>query len=117
MSESINVVKELLRQYEAVKELNDAKQEERSEIDRELSNFYHHVEGINITHVSQSHKLIKELKVILNKRRDNKLEGLVLKTTLDSIKVPTSHIKGSINRVVTTHKKVIDEMKERANNR
>lgn len=115
MNTSIDIVKELLGQYDMVKKLNDTKEEERGEIDRELSNFYHHIEGVDITHVSQSHHLIKELKVILGKRRDNKLERMVLKTTLDNIKLSTANIKGNLNKVVSTHKKMLEDMKIQAN--
>lgn len=115
MSTSIDVVKTLLTQYEDIKKLYEVKLEERSEIDRSISNFYHYVEAVDITHVSQSHKLIKDLKLLLGKRRDNKLEGLILKTTLDNIKISTSNIKGNLNKVVVTHNKMLDDMKVKAN--
>lgn len=41
----------------------------QSSFDAELSNVYHLIEGVEIKHVSESHKLFMHLKDVLNRRR------------------------------------------------
>ena len=113
-SNSLEVITNLLNQYEELKALCDTKREERGNIDRELSNWYHIVEGISITHVSQSHKLILKGKEILERRRDIKFELNVLQATLDKITLSNSHVTTHIKNIIEKDKDVRQEIKDRA---
>lgn len=87
---------------------------ELSEIDKELSGIYHKIEGYEITHVSQSHKFVKELKSVLIKRRTLKLETRLLQTFNDNLKdkIKTTQVK--YKEILNDHENLKNEIKERA---
>jgi hypothetical protein len=114
MSTPIELIENLLKQYADLQALYDAKREEQGEVDRELSDYYHCIEGSEITHISQSHKLIKRGKEILEKRRQIKFEVLVLKASLDNMSISIEQIKRSVKIVVDKDKAVRQEIKDRA---
>lgn len=114
MSEKLTALDEFIKQYEQIEKMCKASMEEQGEIDRELSNWYHTVEGIDITHISQSHKLIKQGKVILEKRRKNKLEMIMLRSTCDSMKTTFQSLKMKLDNTKKKNAEVIQEIKDRA---
>lgn len=86
MTQSEELISNFFKQFKEIELLNSAKNKELSEIDKRLSNLYHEIEGAEITHVSQSHNYIKELKEVLSVRRVLKLETIILRSTYDNIK-------------------------------
>jgi hypothetical protein len=114
MSEKLTALDSFIKQYEEIEIMYKASTEEQGEIDRELSNWYHIVEGIDITHISQSHTLIKKGKVILEKRRKNKLEMLMLRSTCDSMRATFQSLKAKLENTQKKNIEVIQEIKDRA---
>ena len=60
-------VEKFILLFDEIKELSREKRQAMTEADRELSSIYHKIEGFEITHISQSHNLIKELTIVLEK--------------------------------------------------
>jgi hypothetical protein len=114
MSTPLDLITNLLNQYKELKALYDTKREEQGEIDRELSDYYHCIEGIDITHVSQSHKMIKRGKDILERRRNIKFETLLIKASLDNMSISIEQIRRSVKIVIDKDKAVRQEIKDRA---
>lgn len=114
MTETIDFVRIFMKQFNELDKLRQLKSKEQSDCDIAVSSLYHKIEGINIKHVSQSHALIKELKVLLIKRRENKLEVAILRTVCDSLMDKIGQLKLSIPKAIAQHDKVIAEITERA---
>jgi hypothetical protein len=107
-------IDEFLKQFDELEKLNADASKEHSDIDKALSSWYHKVEGLDITHVSISHKLIKEVKGLLIRRRDIKLESMLLRSTCDTLREKVKTLKGSNKNVLAQNEKVRLEIKTRA---
>ncbi len=114
MNPVVTKIESFLKQYDELEKLNDEVSKEHSFLDKSLSNFYHRVEGIKITHVSQSHNLIKELKVLLDKRRDKKIEGILLRSTCDTLREKMGSLKKTTKSQIEKDEEVRQEIKDRA---
>ena len=115
MNTALDTITLFLKQFEDLKALHEAKRIEQSNVDLELSNWYHIVEGCTITHVAQSHKLMKMGKEILERRRNIKFEEIALRSTLDRISnANIVNVRNSIRTHIDKDKKVRLEIKERA---
>jgi predicted transcriptional regulator len=101
-----------LSNFENIQNLNKLKNDEQSKIDIELSDCYHKIEGTTITHVSQSHKLIKQLKDILSRRRQIKYETILLRTTCDNLDIIMKSLKQKINDHNKKHREILNKLKE-----
>ena len=77
MNPVVKLVESFIKQFDELEELSKKINKERSDIDKALSKWYHTLEGTDIKHVSESHSFIKEVKVILARRRDLKIEDLI----------------------------------------
>ena len=111
---NLQKVEEFIKQFDELEALNNAVIKEMSEIDKAVSSWYHKVEGLNIKHVSESHRLIKELKPILDRRRDNKLESMVLRSTCDTLRATIVKLKETHKSQFDKNKALRIEIKERA---
>lgn len=103
-----------LKEFDELEALNQKANKEQAEIDKELSNFYHKVEGSEMTRICQSHQLIKELKDILARRRVNKLETILLRSTCDMLRDKVHSLKANKKNLLIKNQEVITEIKTRA---
>ena len=101
-----------LSHYDPIQALSKAKNDEQSKVDLELSSCYHKIEGANITHVAQSHKLIKELKEVLSRRRQVKYEAMVLRTTCDNLNTIMKTLNQKIVAHNKKHQEILTKLKE-----
>jgi hypothetical protein len=115
MSSISDKVGDFIKQYEELEKLNVEAHKNLSEIDLELSNWYHRVEGSVLSHVSKSHKLMKEGKVILEKRRILKLETQIIRSTCDLLKDKIGMLKGTYRKALTKHVELQQEIIDRSN--
>ena len=111
---SIEKLKDFVKHYEVIEQLAQDAFTAQSELDKELSVWYHKVEGTKPSHVSESHRLINEVKNILDRRRDNKLEVVVYRTTCDSIGKQFKDLKSKLKNQVIQHNKILTELKTKA---
>lgn len=110
MSSVATKVNNFISQYDELEALLIENQNEMSQIDSDLSKLYHKIEGAEIKHVSESHALIKELKVILAKRREIKFNFILLITVSNYLKTPMSKFKQAKDDKLDKHNKVIEKL-------
>lgn len=113
-NEMLQSVLDFINQFDKIENLYKEVTENQGKIDRELSNWYHVVEGTEIKHISESHNLIKQGKDILKRRRDIKLEVIILRSTHDSMKTQISNLKLNLEKNVKKNSEIVEEIKERA---
>jgi len=94
--------------------LSDKLTKEQSEYDKALNELYHRIEGTTITHVCQSHKLIKELKQVLDKRRMNKIEAILVRSTCDGLRDNIEKLKIFHKSQLKSHEKIQTKLLENA---
>ncbi len=111
MNPILSKIDAFFKEFEELEILNQATSKERSDIDKQISDWYHRLEGVTITHVSQSHKFIKELKPLLKRRRDIKIEEIILTSTCDSLRDKVRSLKNTNKVKVSKHDSIIEECK------
>lgn len=111
---TLNLIDDFIRQFEELDVLLHNTFKEKSEIDKKVSAWYHKVEGTTITHVSQSHNMMKEIKPILQRRREIKIEEIILRSTCDTLRVHINSVKGKKLKALVKNEEVLEEIIERA---
>jgi len=103
---------ELFGNYKKIEELHVLTKQQMSDIDKELSNFYHRIEGTHLSHNTQGHGLILQLQDILERRRKLKLEVNLVKSFMA---ITDSSMRNAIkknNTVINAHKSQLKEISD-----
>ena len=95
---------------QALETFSDDIFKKQSKIDKSLSECYHKIEGTKITHVSQSHALIKELKQILDDRRDIKKDVTMLIPLVQASKQFKHSFSQKRQSAIQKHKIVLQKL-------
>jgi hypothetical protein len=111
---SLEKLRDFVKHYDTIEQIAQNAFLEQSELDTELSKWYHKVEGTKPSHVSESHHLINEVKDILDRRRANKLDVVVFRTTCDSLSKQIKYLKTKLGNQVNQHNKILSELKTKA---
>lgn len=114
MNENLKLVENFIKHFESLENNLTVVTKELSEIDKKISDWYHRVEGTDIKHVSESHRLLKEIKPLLGRRRNVKIESAILRSTCDSLRSNIIKLKESHKTQMTKHNEVLQEIKDRA---
>ena len=114
MCNKIEIVENFINQYEIILSSYDKAKNEQGEIDREISSFYHKLEGTTLGATYKSHNLLKELKVLLERRRVNKIDVIVLRSTCDTIGKTMETLKTNKKRLLNKNTEILAEIVERA---
>lgn len=109
-----SIVTDIHSKILSVKGLWDETLKKQQDINNQLNQWYHDVEGLEITHISQSHKLMKRGKVILLERRRLKLQAAIYQSTWENFHQLIALTNSKINSSVCKHKNQINEIKSRA---
>lgn len=109
-------IQNLVNQFEELEQMERESNKLQSEHDLELARLYHVIEGSTITHVSQSHKLIKELQELLLKRRNNKFDNALLKVATSLLKTNIQSLKTKFEAKKIKKTTYFVEIKEFAKN-
>jgi hypothetical protein len=112
--DSLEKLRDFVKHYDTIEQIAQNAFQTQSDLDKELSVWYHKVEGTKPSHVSESHRLINEVKDILDKRRANKLEVVVYRTTCDSLGKHVKELKTKLGNQVSQHNKILTELKTKA---
>ena len=110
MNPVVKLVESFIKQFDELEELSKKINKERSDIDKALSKWYHTVEGTEIKHVSESHSFMKEVKVILARRRDLKIEDLIVRSTCDILRAKINELKKHHTVLFAKNDKVKEEI-------
>lgn len=103
---------ELFGNYKKIEELNDLTSKQMSAMDKELSNFYHRIEGTHLSHNTQGHGLVLQLQDILERRRKLKLEINLVKSFMT---IAHSSMKNAIKKsdsVINSHESQLKEISD-----
>ena len=100
--------------FNELKKLGKQAKAELSSIDRELSNHYHKIEGIEINCMSDSHLLIMQLRDILYRRREAKINQTILDSFISSGDANLTKSKKRFEDIIAKHEEIIQEIKDRA---
>jgi hypothetical protein len=112
--DSLEKLRDFVKHYDTIEQIAQNAFQTQSDLDKELSVWYHKVEGTKPSHVSESHHLINEVKDILDRRRANKLDVVVFRTTCDSLGKHVKDLKAKLGNQVTQHNKILTELKTKA---
>ena len=115
MNPTVKLVQDFIKQFDEIEKVLVNKLNEQSVIDKQISSWYHRLEGSTITHVSQSHRFIKQLLPLLEKRRVLKIETIVLRSTCDTLRGNIANLKKTHKDQLKKNDEVLQEIKDRAN--
>ena len=87
-----------------------------SNTDKELSEFYHRLEGTHLSHNTQAHPLMKKLQNILERRRNLKKDTILIRSFLDNTKQSIDVAKSRNSTAIKKHIKVLKEIEDLKNN-
>lgn len=100
--------------FDELKILNKQAKVELSVIDRELSNHYHKIEGVEINYMSDSHLLLIQLREILFRRREAKINQTLLESFVSSGDANLTKSKKRFEDIIKKHDEILQEIKDRA---
>ena len=104
------ILGDFFNNFDKLESLRQQKTNELSKVDIELSEFYHKMEGIHLSHNTQAHKYMLELQDILNRRRQLKLDNILMRSFIDNTKKSFEIAKERNKSALTKHKEVLKEM-------
>lgn len=100
--------------FDQLQKLRLQAKNELSQIDRELSNHYHNIEGTNIDYMTISHLMVMKLKDILHQRREAKINHTLLESFISALERPMDKTKKRSAEIVSKHDEIIKEIIKRA---
>ncbi len=104
------ILGDFFNNFDKLERLSQEKINDLSKVDVELSNFYHKMEGIHLSHNTQAHKYMLELQDILNRRRQLKLDNILIRSFIDNTKKSFEVAKKRNETALSKHKKVLKEI-------
>jgi len=113
-NEMLQSVVDFINQFDKIESNYKDVSEKQGNIDRELSGWYHLVEGTDVKHISESHRLLKQGKEILKRRRSNKLEMIIIRATHDMMKNQIGSLRLNLEKCIKKNAEVVEEINERA---
>jgi hypothetical protein len=96
--------------YDNLETMSTLLHEEQANIDRELSDFYHRLEGVHFSHNTQAHAHMVKLQDILERRRNNKKRTILIRSFLDTTRPSIADAKKRTTKAVETHDKVLKDI-------
>lgn len=100
--------------FDELQVLKEQSKEELSQIDRELSNQYHNIEGVEIDYMSESHLMMMKLKDILYTRREAKVNHTLLESFITAMERSMEKTKKRYVEILEKHDEIIKEIVDRS---
>lgn len=100
--------------FDELQELKKQSKEELSLIDRELSNQYHNIEGVEIDYMSESHLMMMKLKDVLYSRREAKVNHTLLESFITAMERNMEKTKKRYVEILNKHQEIIEEIVDRS---
>lgn len=100
--------------FDQLLSLREQAKKELSELDKDLSNQYHNIEGTEIDHMCDSHFMVMKLKDILYQRRTAKINHTLLESFITALDSNMKKTKKRTAEIVKRHDEVIQEIIDRA---
>jgi len=114
MNAKVKKVEDFMKHFDALEVMLGEVLKEQSEIDKAISSWYHRVEGTQIKHVAESHRFMKEIIPLLNRRRDLKIESLILRSTCDTLRANITKLKQTHKDQLKKNQEVLQEIIDKA---
>ena len=111
MDDTQDILDEFFSNYSKLEGLSKHKHNELSKVDLEISDYYHTIEGIHLSHNTQGHSLILQLKDILDRRRQLKRETILIRSFMDTTQKAMSTAKGRSVKILNKHHNLMKELK------
>lgn len=108
--ELLNKMDMFFQLYDEIVKSKDAALQHQSDMDKELSNVYHLIEGVQTSHVSEGHKMFTHLKNVLNRRRMSKLPASLVQAFFDNLDEKIKKTKESKKNLIDKHNVVLKEI-------
>lgn len=96
--------------YDKLEKMSKQLHDEQGQLERELSDFYHRLEGIHLSHNTQAHSHMKKLQDILDRRRRNKKMTILVRSFLDTTRDSMETAKQRTKKAVKTHNQVLNDI-------
>jgi len=109
--EKIELIHKTFNELQVLKQQS---KDELSSIDRELSNQYHNIEGVEIDYMSESHIMMMKLKDILSTRREAKVNHTLLESFITAMERSMVKTEKRYGEILTKHQEIINEIIERS---
>lgn len=108
-------VEDILGQFFAnhnkVERMSEQLHKDLSNVDKELADFYHKVEGIHLSHNTQAHNYMLQLQDILTRRRQLKKDTILIRCFIDNTKQSIELAKKRNDKALEKHKIVLAKTK------
>lgn len=114
MNAKVKKVEDFMKHFDALEVMLAEVLKEQSDIDKQISSWYHRVEGTQIKHVAESHRFMKEIIPLLNRRRDIKIESIVLRSTCDTLRANIIKLKQTHKDQLIKNEAVLKEIIDKA---
>ena len=109
-----SLIETIHKTFDQLQSLREQAKKELSELDKELSNQYHNIEGAEIDHMCDSHFMVMKLKDILYQRREAKINHTLLESFITALDGNMKKTKRRTAEIVKRHDQVIQEIIDRA---
>ena len=100
--------------FNQLKILKGQSKDELSNLDKELSNHYHNIEGSDISHTFDSHLLIMALKNVLWDRREAKINHTLLESFVSALDTNMTKANKRFHEIINKHEEIKEEIIKRA---
>ena len=100
--------------FDQLQKLRLQAKNELSQIDKELSNHYHNIEGADVEYMTDSHLMVMKLKDILHQRREAKINHTLLESFISALERTMEKTKKRSTEIVSKHDEIIKEIIKRA---
>ena len=105
-----DILGQFFTNHDKLKDFLKGLEAESGKIDRELSHFYHKLEGIHLSHNTQAHSHMTDLQDILARRRENKRQVLLARSFVDSTQDSMEVARKRNEKAHKTHKQVMNDI-------
>lgn len=109
-----SLIDKIHNDFDQLVSLRDQAKQELSEIDKQLSNHYHNIEGTDINYMFDSHLMVMKLKDILYQRREAKINHTLLESFVTALERSVNKTKKRTGEIIKRHEEVIQEIINRA---
>lgn len=109
-----SLIENIHETFDQLLSLRNQAKKELSDLDKELSNQYHNIEGAEIDYMTESHIMVMKLKDILYQRREAKINHTLLESFITAMEVHMKKTKKRTAEIVKKHDEVIQEIIDRA---
>ncbi len=101
--------------HDKLEKMSKQLHEDLSNVDKELSEFYHRLEGTHLSHNTQAHPLMRKLQDILERRRNLKKDTILVRSFLDNTRPSIEVAKNRTTTAIKKHGKVLKEIENLKN--